>query len=450
MPNELPAEFIDLMELLLEGNLDEAGEERLAEMVRTNPELLKAAAGQLDISSALNQVGRADDDFAQRTASHVMKIAAEGKFEFSGRVLRRVKRRRLVKIVAAAAVISLAALPFFLNSPASAPEVATLVRMSAENQVISSMPVLAGSRFEETSGLIRFDFKNGAVVAIQAPARLTVISAMEIALESGRLNGWCPVSAHGFKVRTASAALTDLGTSFGVSATADGKSGFMVLDGQVEVEQGSEKMTLGQGDAVEASKGNDLKSVTFDPSGFKRTWPLANGILSTRGAVIPANPDIPERLIQMESDDKVLVIPERREVPFNRPILAEILHSGTIPGDFDGTIHTLQPVAGKRVSSFVIRYNPVGVFSEERFLRFEGEVTFDRPVLAIACQNAALADGDAVFSTAEWTDPLRGIELIQRLNPPDSVTLSADRRTVKVVFYAGVSTDDIRVILEDF
>jgi hypothetical protein len=34
-------------------------------------------------------------------------------------------------------------------------------------------------------------------------------------------------------------------------------------------------------------------------------------------------------------------------------------------------------------------------------------------------------------------------------NPPDSVALSTDRRTEKVVFYAGASTDEIRVILED-
>ena len=72
-----------------------------------------------------------------------------------------------------------------------------------------------------------------------------------------------------------------------------------------------------------------------------------------------------------------------------------------------------------------------------------------RKVLAIACKEESLAHGDHVFATADWKSLYRGIELNQRLNPPDTVTLSEDRRTVKVVFYAGASTDDIRVILEE-
>jgi hypothetical protein len=49
----------------------------------------------------------------------------------------------------------------------------------------------------------------------------------------------------------------------------------------------------------------------------------------------------------------------------------------------------------------------------------------------------------------KWESKFRGIELKQINNPPDSVTLSADRRTVKVVFFAGASSDEIRVFLED-
>ena len=77
------------------------------------------------------------------------------------------------------------------------------------------------------------------------------------------------------------------------------------------------------------------------------------------------------------------------------------------------------------------------------------ELVDDRKVLAIACKEEPLAHGDHVFATADWKSLYRGIELSQRLNPPDVVTLSQDRRTVQVVFYAGASTDDIRVILED-
>ena len=151
----------------------------------------------------------------------------------------------------------------------------------------------------------------------------------------------------------------------------------------------------------------------------------------------------------MEDNENVLVIPEKRNLPFDRPIHAEILEPGTLPGSITGDIREVPAVSGKRLSSFLVRYNPVGKTREDDFVKFEVEVTFDRPVHAIACQRQALAQTDRDFATGTWNSEFRGIELWQIANPPDSVTLSADRRTVKVVFYAGISTDEIRVIVED-
>lgn len=449
MAAEIPEEFIDLLERLSEGDLDEAGRGQLVALLKERPELRHVVTEHFAVAGALGRMGRDESGFAERTAAHVAKVAEEGTLTFARKVKGRIIRRRIGKVLAAAAVISLAALPFLKKDAVPRQEVAVLVRVDSGKGEVTGKMVRTGDRLDETSGLIRIDFNNGAVVAVEAPAKLTVISGMEIALESGRLNAWCSEAAHGFKVTTSSAALTDLGTSFGISASSNGKAEFMVLDGKVEVEKGEEKIRLTEGNAVQATDSGRLKAVPFDPSGFKNTWPLACGIVSTRGAVIPADPDIPEKLVQLEDDDNVLVLPERREVPFSLPIEAEITDPGTLPGDFDGKTRVLQPIPRMRLSSFLIRYNPVGVFSEEHFLRFEGEVTFDRPVLAIACQAAALSQGDPLFATCEWSEKYRGIELEQRLNPPDSVTLSEDRKTVKVIFYAGASTDDIRVILGD-
>jgi hypothetical protein len=449
MAEKLPGETIDLIERLLEGTLDNIGHERLTEMARQDPELRKRIAAHLEISTALDLLAREDKGFAERTAAHVMRIGSESEFAFADGVKRKIIRMRVVKALAAAAVVALAALPFLPKRAAEGERVALLLRMNKDNNVISSKPVHAGVVINEPGGLYRLDFHNGAIVAIEGPSKVRVVSGMEMEMTSGRMNAWCPDTAHGFKVRTASAELTDLGTSFGINATPDGKAEFMVLDGLVEVQKGSAKMRLEQGDAIKSGLNQDLHAVTFDPSAFKNTWPFANGILSTRGVVTPVAPDIAERLVHAESDEHVLVIPERRGVPFNREVHAEVIRPGTLPGNLNGDVKSIPPVAGKHLSSFLLRYNPVGVIGEEKFLRFEGEVTFDRPVLAIACRDVALEHGDHVFSTAQWDSVYRGIELSQRLNPPDQVTLSEDRRTVKVVFYAGASTDDIRVILED-
>ncbi|HEY1120118.1 MAG TPA: FecR domain-containing protein [Haloferula sp.] len=465
MQAEIPDDLIDLLERLSEGDLDESGRGQLADMLREKPELRAVVKEHFLMSRALSQLERNETDFAEKTAIHVAKIANESEFGFAKKVTGKIVRQRITRAFAAAAVVALAAVPIFLlvkqpgtsqvakdtpNEAAGKVEVATLVRMNSEQGVVSSsQAVAAGEKFTETSGLIRLDFKNGAVIAIEAPAELTVVSAMEIDLKTGKLNGWCPDTAHGFKVTTASADLTDLGTSFGVTATQDGKSQFMVLDGEVEVQKGNEKMRLTQGDAVKASTQDKLSNTQFDPSGFKNTWPLAQGIFATKGAVVPADPDVPEKVALMESDDHVLVIPERRAVPFVQPLRVDIVDTGTLPGTLPEAEFVIQPKPGKHLSSFLIRYDPVGTSRNDQFKPFAGEVTFDRPVMAIATQRKTLEGTDSTFSMGKWESVYRGIELRQANEIPDSVTLSADRRTVKVSFYAGASTDEIRVILED-
>ena len=105
-----------------------------------------------------------------------------------------------------------------------------------------------------------------------------------------------------------------------------------------------------------------------------------------------------------------------------------------------------------RLRGFLIRYNPKWTTG---FRRFDGEVTFDRPVMAICCQGKYLDATDAAFANGAYTDvserarAFRGIDLDQPDKFPEVVTLSEDRRTVKILFNAGVSSDDIRVILEE-
>lgn len=462
---ELPEEFIELLDGLSHEGLDEAGRARLLAMVTEQPHLLAEVSVQLTVSRALMELGRGGEDrFAEITASHIAKIAGEEESAFPQKVVGRIVRRRLVAGLAMAAVIVFLAVLIFrprtandrgeemaVSPPEPPAEVAVLMRLQTGDE--SGKPVRAGQVFSEERGLMRFEFNNGAIVAIEAPAKFVVVSAKEITLESGRLNAWCPDTAHGFKVRTASGSLTDLGTSFGIRVTPE-HSEFVVLDGLVEVEKGSEKIQVTEGNAVQANQSTPLNTLAFAPADFRATWALAYGILSTRGAAVPPDPDLLEKLVDLEDDDNLLVIPEKRNVPFDEPIKAEVLHPGTMPGenphDMNGTVFILPPEEGKRLSSFIIRYNPVGIVTEEHFKRFSGEVTFDRPVLAIQGLKATLEDGDSMFATGTWSkEGFRGMELSQYFNPPDSVTLSEDRRTVSVVFYTGASTDDVRVILED-
>ena len=128
-------------------------------------------------------------------------------------------------------------------------------------------------------------------------------------LFSGKLNGWCPETAHGFQVISDDTTLTDLGTSFGIEAGPDGKSDFVVIEGSINLRKNRENRILKEGKAVSTNSSSGLKNITFETSSFDRTWALTSGIMATTGAVIPAKPDIPERLARLRNDSEVMVVP---------------------------------------------------------------------------------------------------------------------------------------------
>jgi hypothetical protein len=452
MTMEASDDLIELLDALTEGRIDESGRALLHRMLADDPGIAHVVTDQLAVSQALSRISEDEPVYVAGLVDHVLKISGESDSEFSDKVVGKIARRRRASWAAMAAMVALltvcAALLLIKRQPAAA-SVAAMTRFDGERNRLATTSVSPGQEITVEEGLMKLVFANKAVITIEAPARFTILSASGIRLWAGRLDGWCPPEAHGFQVITQSATLTDLGTSFGIRSTADGSSEFLVLSGEVEVVQDERKVRLTEGRAVATNEDSMLVPMVFDPSSFKNTWTLGYGILATRGALVPVSPDVPEKLANLEDDFHVLAIPERRGVPFIRPIIAEITSPGSLPGNYDGRITTLDPVPGMRTTSILLRYNPVGKTPEDQFTRFEGEVTFDRPVLAIACRSQTLEDSDVVFAQGEWASEFRGIELSQINNPPDSVTLSADRRTVKVVFYAGAATDEVRVILRD-
>nr|WP_226895578.1 FecR domain-containing protein [Luteolibacter marinus] len=302
---------------------------------------------------------------------------------------------------------------------------------------------------------MQLEFENGAVVAVEGPAKFRVASADEIELESGNLNAWCPESAHGFRVSTRSATLTDLGTTFGVSASEAGDADFLVLEGEVEVSVGSELRTLPEGMAVRATRSKAFEELAFETTPFRRTWPLTSGILATTGEVIPAPPDTPRKVADYEDDDHVIVIPERRSFLLPDRLAADITSPGRY-GDVDELpLHGPGEIAGgngKRARCFRLRYNPVGQLEYGVFVSFEGSVTFDRPILGIITSARKLDRSDRIASAARLpntSEPhrMRGLET-GPLTLSDSLALSEDRRTITVKFNAGESVDEIRVITE--
>ncbi len=111
---------------------------------------------------------------------------------------------------------------------------------------------LALRTLELRAGLLRVRFDSGVILGAEGPAKIELLNPMHVRVLSGRITADAG-DAHGFTVDTARTRVVDLGTRFGVDASAMGAD-VVVFDGAVEVhgrhsEDGTPQR-LGQGEAV--------------------------------------------------------------------------------------------------------------------------------------------------------------------------------------------------------
>ena len=83
------------------------------------------------------------------------------------------------------------------------------------------------------AGIAQLELFSGVTVILQGEAEFAVHSAMEMTVRSGKLRAIVPEPARGFRVRTESGDVVDLGTEFALDVT--GKHADLhVLDGEIE------------------------------------------------------------------------------------------------------------------------------------------------------------------------------------------------------------------------
>lgn len=459
--NECLPRFEELCAGFLDGSLEAEERDELLGLLRGDEDLRDELRRHLLVSGALARQSpvREDGVFERSIMGHLTAVRDEAPDAFPARVVSRLQvlRARRYVVLAAAAVVTLAVPLFWMSRNSGvtgqkAQAVATLVPQGNGNK---ASVVHVGDRFQLGAGVTKFEFANGAVLGVEGPADLSIRSGEAVFLAHGRLNAWCPESAHGFLVETPSTKVIDLGTAFGVETGADGGSDVMVLDGLVKLDNGRDQRHLTSGAAMRAETGGEMREVPMEPSAFNRTWPVALGIRSTNGEVAAAPAGTSETIASLENDDTIFVIPERRDLVVTEPLMVNVVDSGIFRADAGPftTQLVLKPV--QKIRSYLLRYNPVGkVLDPAGFREFRGSVTFDRPVLGLIVRSPLLNQTDPTFSLApiamedENYRKMRGLELA-RPSPADSVVLSEDRYTVEIRWFAGESVDEIRVITTD-
>ena len=138
---------------------------------------------------------------------------------------------------------------------------------ASASQLVQGAALKPG-RFAIESGAAQIEFVSGAILVVEGPADLELLSSTRVFCRRGKLRARVPTQAHGFTIETPTHRAIDLGTEFAVDVSADHLTEVHVLDGEVEL-KGKDGIadkfdrTLKLGDAFRAradGKGLDIKA----------------------------------------------------------------------------------------------------------------------------------------------------------------------------------------------
>jgi hypothetical protein len=312
-PSEYADRYAELIVRYLDGDSSAADLASLQALMKSQPlcrELFVSISLQrCAITRMLKRISRQDDEADLRAVDHgrrapILPAKAAGKFpaasrRYSPRGLG--TRVRWMSTAAALAAVAtgialvvlrqgsrpnIASVPRFPNRIET--PVATVSALAAagwDGAAISAGDAMeAGRALSLRSGCAQLTFAGGAMVIVEAPARLTLDSPAALTLTEGRLSAI--VSGGGFTVRTPAATVLDLGTDFGVSTAQSGSTDVEVFKGKVQASTrlgaagGQSPLVLTEGQAAMVS----LDAVTLDPNGampqrFIRGLSRASGVL---------------------------------------------------------------------------------------------------------------------------------------------------------------------------
>jgi hypothetical protein len=240
--NELPDEYLDLLDDYCSGEIDEEGVRRLEAFLLGSPAARQRFVAYFQLHTDLQFAVRAG-----RAASAVLGQVAGGALgATTPRRRPRLPRRWALAagvLLAATAGLALGRSAFRPAPPAQVaargPNVAWLV--NAQNCQwdgdASGMPgrdMRAGKVLRLRRGLAELEFDHGARLILQGPASLQLLSGNAARLLRGTLTARVPRPARGFTIFSPSGKVVDLGTEFGLSVDERGATAVRVFAGTVE------------------------------------------------------------------------------------------------------------------------------------------------------------------------------------------------------------------------
>ncbi|MEM9280234.1 MAG: LamG-like jellyroll fold domain-containing protein [Verrucomicrobiota bacterium] len=134
----------------------------------------------------------------------------------------------------------------------------------ADGHTLRRGDLVPQGRLKLASGTVQLDLFSGVTLLIEGEAEFEVLSAMEMAMQLGKLQARVPEPAQGFRIHTAGGEVVDLGTEFAIDVTPE-HADIAVLDGEVEWYSPTEPMEkVVGGESIRHTIGGDSARMNFD------------------------------------------------------------------------------------------------------------------------------------------------------------------------------------------
>ena len=470
------SEFDTLLARYFENEISAEEQRRLLEACQKDDALRAELISQTRMHRSLRWLHHdADDDrFASELMIRLEPDAMESAAFVAG-VIAKVhpahapKRKAWywISVTAAAAALALLAGGFALKNgiaPVGDPAIASVIDEETHVAVITSRgpdtDVMIGrslptGSFSIASGNVGLSFAGGALLRVEGPAELMLLSPARARLIRGKASAHVPDGAQGFTIETPGVELVDLGTEFGVSVDSSGISDVHVFDGEVEARLSGNDADPGNLVALTTAQSRRFASdgVALDaaitPGDFPSPPSPNADTPRTQGAVhFLQQPPLSVETGHLESNEFILLFEERESVELTK----ETLVSFARPGRYSSQQKMLTKIRPPhQVSSYLVHYDPAHRGKGKSSLRREGSVTFARPIVGVIHKQDALNQTDDLFGhpSAVYDQVKgRGSERKSSANSSDVVVMSKDRRTLHFNLAVSGDLDQIRVLVK--
>lgn len=229
----------ELIQRLLDDQIELDEMQRLAKAIREDPRVRDYYIDSLLVSAVIRRSSQVTGELSKSDLVQALSSGAGANHHSPVQGSSKRLGRRILSVAAVLAFGALVLMSLFLaRHKPQGPAIGVLTgEYEAQWRGFHphpGEPLYAGD-YDLREGAAKMDLDQGTSLFLEAPCQIEIKSVGEVAMRSGRLAAVASPQAKGFRVRTRTAVITDLGTEFGVIAHSDGSTEAHVLKGHVAV-----------------------------------------------------------------------------------------------------------------------------------------------------------------------------------------------------------------------